>query len=63
MKRMEQMMASLPEGAPTKLVMSMLPRLQTQNDQIVAMLREQNDLLRQHVSSTGETRANQRPAG
>ena len=46
MKRMEQMMASLPEGAPPKLVMSVLPRLQAQNDQIIAMLREQNDLLR-----------------
>lgn len=45
-KRMEQMMASLPEGAPPKLVMSVLPRLQAQNDQIIAMLREQNDLLR-----------------
>lgn len=46
MKRMERMMASLPEGAPPKLVMSVLPRLQAQNDEIIAMLREQNDLLR-----------------
>jgi hypothetical protein len=49
MKRMEQMMASLPEGAPPKLVMSVLPRLQAQNDQIIAMLQEQNELLRQQV--------------
>ena len=43
----EHMMASLPEGAPPKLVMSVLPKLQAQNDQIVAMLREQNELLRE----------------
>ncbi len=45
-KRMEHMMASLPEGAPPKLVMSVLPRLQAQNDEIIAMLRDQNELLR-----------------
>lgn len=45
-ERMEHMMASLPEGSPPKLVMSVLPRLQAQNDQILAMLREQNELLR-----------------
>jgi hypothetical protein len=49
MRRMEQMMASLPEGAPPKLVMSVLPRLQAQNDEIIAMLREQNELLRQQL--------------
>ena len=45
-KGMEQMMASLPESAPPKLLLSLLPRLQAQNDQIIAMLREQNELLR-----------------
>ena len=49
MKRMERMMASLPEGAPPKLVMSVLPRLQAQNDEIIAMLREQNELLRKQL--------------
>ncbi len=44
---MEHMMASLPEGAPPRLVMSVLPKLQAQNDQIIAMLREQNELLRE----------------
>ena len=44
---MEHMMASLPEGTPPKLVMSVLPKLQAQNDQIIAMLREQNELLRE----------------
>lgn len=46
LKRMERMMASLPEGAPPRLVMSVLPRLREQNDQILALLREQNELLR-----------------
>ena len=51
-ENMEHMMASLPEGSPPKLVMSVLPRLQAQNDQILALLREQNELLRaqQHGS-------------
>jgi hypothetical protein len=44
---MEHMMASLPEGAPPKLIMSILPKLQAQNDQIITMLREQNELLRE----------------
>lgn len=43
---MEHMMARLPDSSPPKLVMSILPRLQEQNDQIIAMLREQNALLR-----------------
>ena len=42
-----RVMASLPEGAPPKLVASILPKLQAQNEQIIAMLREQNELLRQ----------------
>ncbi len=45
-KHMDHMMASLPEGAPPKLVVSVLPKLQAQNEQIIAMLREQNELLR-----------------
>jgi hypothetical protein len=51
-ENMEHMMASLPEGSPPKLVMSILPRLQAQNDEILAMLRGQNELLRaqQHGS-------------
>lgn len=48
-QRMEQMMARLPEDAPPKLIMSILPRLRDQNDQIIAMLREQNELLREHM--------------
>ncbi len=56
-KRMERMMASLPDGAPPKLIMSVLPRLREQNDEILRMLREQNELLREraaHASAAGE---------
>jgi hypothetical protein len=49
---MGRMMARLPEGAPPKLVMSVLPKLQAQNEQIIAMLREQNELLRHHQQRT-----------
>ena len=48
---MEHMMASLPEGSPPKLIMSVLPKLQAQNDQIIAILREQNELLREQQRS------------
>ncbi len=54
MKRCEHMMASLPEEAPPKLIISVLPKLQAQNDQIIALLHEQTELLREqqhaHVS-------------
>ena len=40
-------MLSLPANAPPKLIMSILPKLQAQNEEIIAMLREQNELLRQ----------------
>jgi hypothetical protein len=49
-KHMEQMMLSLPANAPPKLIMSILPKLQAQNEEIIAMLREQNELLR-HCNS------------
>ncbi len=55
-KRMERMMASLPEGAPPKLVMSVLPRLREQNEEILRMLREQNDLLRERAAGNGSAR-------
>jgi hypothetical protein len=49
LKRMEHMMASLPEDSPPKLIMSVLPQLRDQNDQMIRMLREQNELLREHL--------------
>lgn len=45
-RRMEHMMAGLPEGSPPKLIMSILPTLRKQNEEIIALLREQNSLLR-----------------
>lgn len=48
LRGMEHMMASLPEGAPPKLVISVLPKLKAQNDQIITLLQEQNELLREH---------------
>jgi hypothetical protein len=47
-KHIERMMARLPENAPPRLVVSILPRLQAQNEQIISLLREQNELLREH---------------
>ena len=47
LKHMEHIMATLPADAPPKLVMKILPKLEAQNDQIIAMLREQNELLRE----------------
>lgn len=40
-----RMMARLPDDAPPKLVISILPKLQEQNDQIIAMLKEQKQFL------------------
>lgn len=46
-KRMEKMMAEMPEQSPPKLIMSVLPRVREQNEEIIALLREQNALLEQ----------------
>lgn len=51
-RRMEQFLQRLPEDAPPKLVMSILPRLREQNDQIIALLQEQNKLLRERSSAS-----------
>ena len=53
---MQRMMASLPDDAPPKLVMSILPMLRAQNDQIIAMLQEQNELLRERQRTAGGER-------
>ena len=45
-KMMKRMMAAMPEDSPPKLIMSILPRLKEQNEQILALLEEQRDLLR-----------------
>jgi hypothetical protein len=45
-RMMKRMMQAMPEDSPPKLITSILPRLQEQNDQILALLGEQNELLR-----------------
>ena len=45
-RMMARMIERLPPDSPPKLVMSILPRLREQNDEIIALLREQNELLR-----------------
>lgn len=49
---MGRVMARLPEGAPPRLVATILPKLQEQNEQIITMLREQNELLRGQQRTT-----------
>jgi hypothetical protein len=64
LQRMEHLMASLPDDAPPKLVTSVLPRLRDQNDQIIAMLREQNELLRARLQAApGATSRASRASG
>ena len=53
LERMERVMAGLPEGSPPKLVMTVLPRLREQNDEILRMLRQQNELLREREVRAG----------
>ncbi len=53
---MKKMMANLPDDAPPKLVMSILPKLRAQNDRIIALLQEQNQLLRERQSSAPSKR-------
>jgi len=45
-KMMERMMDAMPENSPPKLVTTILPRLQKQNEQTLVLLNEQNELLR-----------------
>ena len=52
-RHMERMMANLPEGSPPKIVVSVLPRLQAQSDQIIAQLQELNALLREQRGGSG----------
>jgi hypothetical protein len=44
---MGRMMEEMPEDSPPRLVMSTLPRLAEQNEEILALLREQNALMRE----------------
>jgi hypothetical protein len=52
-RMMDRMMNSMPEDSPPKLIVSILPRLIEQNDQILSLLKEQNELLRQRSARRG----------
>jgi hypothetical protein len=54
-RMMARMLEGLPPDSPPKLVMSILPRLREQNDEIIVLLREQNELLRRGRSGTHES--------
>ncbi len=46
-KHMERVFEAMPEDSPPKLIVSTLPRLEEQNEEVLTLLREQNELLRQ----------------
>ena len=46
-KMMERMINMMPEGSPPKVILSVVPHLQEQNEEILTLLKEQNELLRQ----------------
>ncbi len=52
-ERMSSMVESLPEDSPPKVIMTGIRRMQEQNEEIVALLREQNDLLRERLPVEG----------
>ena len=42
-------MARLPDNSPPKLVMTVLPQLREQNEEILEKLREQDAMLREYL--------------
>jgi hypothetical protein len=52
MERCRRMMEEMPEDFPPKLMMSSLQRIQGQNDELLTLMREQNELLREHLPAT-----------
>ena len=49
-ERMSSMIESLPEDSPPRVVVSGIRRMQEQNEELLALLREQNDLLRERLT-------------
>ena len=47
---MERFMEQMPEESPPKVMMSSLRRMREQNEEMLALLREQNDLLRERLA-------------
>ncbi len=54
---MERCMEMMPEDSPPKVMMSALSRIQEQNDQLLTLLREQNNLLRRQNAARGSSAA------
>lgn len=56
-----KMIGAMPENSPPRLITSILPRLVEQNEEILALLKEQNELLKQdqteRKSKGGKTKA------
>jgi hypothetical protein len=50
---MEHMLDRMPEGSPPRLIMTTLPRLAEQNDEILALLHDHDARLRQ-LGTSGE---------
>jgi len=48
-ERMGRMMEQMPDDSPPKLFMSTMRRLQEQNDELLALMREQNAILREQL--------------
>ena len=59
---MERCMESMPEDSPPKVMMSSMRRFEEQNDELLALSREQNKLLRKQndilqAAAAGESRS------
>ena len=48
-RMVEACMEHMPDEAPPKVMMSGMRRMQEQNEQLIVLLREQNDLLRERL--------------
>ncbi len=62
-KMMERMMNAMPDNSPPKVIATVLPRLQEQNEQILTLLKEQNAILRsgtEKYTTTAEDTSNDR---
>ena len=49
---MERGMEAMPEDSPPKVMMSAMRRFEEQNEELAALLREQNELLRKTLKPT-----------
>jgi uncharacterized membrane protein YccC len=54
---MEHMLNRMPEGSPPRLIMTTLPRLAEQNDEILALLHDHDTRLRRLGASVEEGQA------